>query len=104
MDAADFAEMLLRMYTRWAGVAQLPRQVSSTPPTPRRRESGSRSPSRSTPCRLLDPGASGGTHRLVRISPSDNQGRRQTSFAAVEVTLPIESTDHIDIPETDIRS
>ena len=45
----------------------------------------------------------GGTHRLVRISPFDNQGRRQTSFAAVEVIPLIESTDHIDIPETDIR-
>ena len=44
-----------------------------------------------------------GTHRLVRISPFDNQGRRQTSFAAVEVIPLIESTDHIDIPETDIR-
>src|SRR5699024_3185803 len=44
-----------------------------------------------------------GTHRLVRISPFDNQGRRQTSFAAVEVIPLIESTDHIDIPESDLK-
>ena len=45
----------------------------------------------------------GGTHRLVRISPFDNQGRRQTSFAAVEVVPLVEATDHIDVPESEIR-
>ena len=44
-----------------------------------------------------------GTHRLVRISPFDNQGRRQTSFAAVEVIPLIESTDSIEIPENEIK-
>ena len=44
-----------------------------------------------------------GTHRLVRISPFDNQGRRQTSFAGVEVLPVTESTDHIDIPESEIK-
>ena len=45
----------------------------------------------------------GGTHRLVRISPFDNQSRRQTSFAAVEVIPLVEETDHIDVPDADIR-
>jgi peptide chain release factor 2 len=44
-----------------------------------------------------------GTHRLVRISPFDNQGRRQTSFAAVEVLPLVEQTDHIDIPENELK-
>ncbi|EUA33760.1 RF-1 domain protein [Mycobacterium xenopi 3993] len=44
-----------------------------------------------------------GTHRLVRLSPFDNQHRRQTSFAEVEVLPVVETTDHIDIPEGDIR-
>ena len=44
-----------------------------------------------------------GTHRLVRISPFDNQGRRQTSFAAVEVVPVVEQTDAIEIPDDEIR-
>jgi len=44
-----------------------------------------------------------GTHRLVRISPFDNQGRRQTSFVGVEVLPVVERSDHIEIPDDDIR-
>jgi len=44
-----------------------------------------------------------GTHRLVRMSPFNAAGKRQTSFAAVEVVPLIEQTDVIDVPENDIR-
>src|SRR5699024_8977112 len=44
-----------------------------------------------------------GTHRVVRISKYDNQGRRQTAFAAVEVVPVVEQTDDIEIPDDDIR-
>jgi peptide chain release factor 2 len=44
-----------------------------------------------------------GRHRLVRISPFDNQARRQTSFADVDITPVVEQTDHVDIPDEDIR-
>jgi peptide chain release factor 2 len=44
-----------------------------------------------------------GTHRLVRISPFDNQGRRQTSFAGVEVLPVVEQSDHVEIPDDEIR-
>ena len=102
MDAADWAEMLLRMYLRWAERHGYPTEVS-TPPTPKRRAS---SP---PPSRSRRPYAYGtlrgeqGTHRLVRISQFDNQGRRQTSFAGVEVMPVVEQTDHIEIPDDDIR-
>ena len=101
VDAADFAEMLLRMYTRWAERHDYPVKVLNTSYA---EEAGLKS----VTFEVHAPYAYGtlsveGTHRLVRISPFDNQGRRQTSFAAVEVIPLIESTDHIDIPETDIR-
>jgi len=44
-----------------------------------------------------------GTHRMVRISKYDNQGRRQTSFAGVDVVPVVEQTDHVDIPDDDSR-
>ena len=44
-----------------------------------------------------------GTHRMVRISKYDNQGRRQTCFAGVDVVPVVEQTDHVDIPDDEIR-
>ena len=87
VDAADFAEMLLRMYIRYAEEAGI----------------------KSATFVVHEPYAYGtlsveqGTHRLVRLSPFDNAHRRQTSFAEVEVLPVVEQTDHIDIPDSDIR-
>lgn len=102
VDAADFAEMLLRMYLRWAERHGYSTKVLDTSYA---EEAGLKSVTFevSAPFAYGTLSVEGGTHRLVRISPFDNQGRRQTSFAAVEVIPLIESTDHIEIPESDIR-
>nr|WP_300144102.1 peptide chain release factor 2 [Propionicimonas sp.] len=102
VDAADFAAMLLRMYLRWAERHGYSTEVYDTSYA---EEAGIKSATFT----VREPFAYGmlsveqGTHRLVRISPFDNQGRRQTSFAGVDVLPVTEETDHIDIPEQDIR-
>jgi peptide chain release factor 2 len=102
VDAADFALMLQRMYIRWAerhGYTVEIYDVSYA------EEAGIKS----TTFAVKAPYAYGtlsvesGTHRLVRISPFDNQGRRQTSFAAIEVVPVLEQTDEIDVPDEEIR-
>ena len=102
VDAADFAEMLLRMYLRWA---ERHGHYAKVLDTSYAEEAGLKSVTFevSAPFAYGTLSVEGGTHRLVRISPFDNQGRRQTSFAAVEVIPLIESTDHVDVPESDIR-
>ncbi len=101
-DATDWAQMLTRMYIRWAeqhdiGVQELDTSYAEGAGI------------KSATVQFNAPYAYGklsveaGTHRLVRISPFDNQGRRQTSFAAVEVVPLIETTDHVDIDENDLR-
>ena len=102
VDAADFAEMLLRMYLRWAERHNYPVDVLDTSYA---EEAGIKSAT----FQVKAPYAYGtlsveqGTHRLVRISPFDNQGRRQTSFVGVEVLPVVESSDHVEIPDDDIR-
>ena len=102
VDAADFAEMLMRMYLRWAERHGYPTKVLDTSYA---EEAGLKSATFEVkvPYAYGNLSVEAGTHRLVRISPFDNQGRRQTSFAAVEVIPLIEQTDHIDVPESDIR-
>ncbi|MDO4792070.1 MAG: peptide chain release factor 2 [Buchananella hordeovulneris] len=102
VDAADFAEMLLRMYLRWAERHDYPVKVLDTSYA---EEAGLKSVTFevTAPYAYGTLSVEGGTHRLVRISPFDNQGRRQTSFAAVEVIPLIESTDHIEIPESELK-
>ena len=102
VDAADFAQMLLRMYLRWAERHDFKTKMMDTSYA---EEAGIKSATFQVdaPYAYGRLSVEGGTHRLVRISPFDNQGRRQTSFAAVEVIPLVESTDHIDIPDSDIR-
>ena len=102
VDAADFAEMLMRMYLRWAERHGYPTEVMDTSYA---EEAGLKSATFA----VHFPYAYGtlvvehGTHRLVRISPFDNQGLRQTSFAGVEVLPVVDQTDHVEIPETEIK-
>lgn len=102
VDAADWAEMLLRMYTRYCERHGWSYEVNDTSYA---EEAGIKSAT----FHVKVPYAYGtlsveqGTHRLVRISPFDNQGRRQTSFAEVEVIPVVEQTDHIEIPEDELR-
>lgn len=102
VDAADFAEMLLRMYLRWAEKNGYPTKVLDTSYA---EEAGLKSATFevNAPYAFGRLSVEAGTHRLVRISPFDNQGRRQTSFAAVEVIPLIEQTDAIEIPESEIK-
>jgi peptide chain release factor 2 len=102
VDAADFAEMLMRMYLRWAEQHKYPVEVYDTSYA---EEAGLKSATFAihAPYAYGTLSVEAGTHRLVRISPFDNQGRRQTSFAAVEVVPVLEQTDEIDIPDEEIR-
>ncbi|SMQ16678.1 bacterial peptide chain release factor 2 (bRF-2) [Streptomyces sp. Ag82_O1-12] len=102
VDAADFAEKLQRMYLRWAEQRGYKTEIYETSYA---EEAGIKS----TTFAVQVPYAYGtlsveqGTHRLVRISPFDNQGRRQTSFAGVEILPVVEQTDHIEIDESELR-
>ncbi len=102
VDAADFAEMLMRMYTRWAERNNYPVEVFDTSYA---EEAGLKSATFAVhaPYAYGTLSVEAGTHRLVRISPFDNQGRRQTSFAAVEVVPVLEQTDEIEIPDEEVR-
>ncbi len=102
VDAADWAEMLMRMYIRWAEQHKYPVEVFDTSYA---EEAGIKSATFAVhaPFAYGTLSVEQGTHRLVRISPFDNQSRRQTSFAEVEVLPVVDTTDHIDVPEGDVR-
>ena len=101
-DATDFSEMLMRMYVRYAETAGIKSTVLET-------SYAEGAGIKSASIKFDAPYAYGklsvesGTHRLVRMSPFNSAGKRQTSFAAVEVVPLIESSDEIEIPESDIR-
>ena len=102
VEAADWAQMLMRMYFRFCERHNYKIDVLETSYA---EEAGIKS----TTFRISAPYAYGrlsveqGTHRLVRISPFDSQSRRHTSFAGVEVVPVVEQSDHIEIEEKDLR-
>lgn len=102
VDASDFAERLQRMYLRWAERHGYSTEIYETSYA---EEAGIKSTTFvvKTPYAYGTLSVEQGTHRLVRISPFDNQGRRQTSFAGVEVLPVVESSDHVEIDESELR-
>ncbi|MFS4506592.1 peptide chain release factor 2 [Clavibacter sp. Sh2141] len=102
VDAADFAEMLMRMYLRWAEQHDYRATVLDTSYA---EEAGIKSATFEidAPYAFGTLSVEAGTHRLVRMSPFNSAGKRQTSFAAVEVVPLIEQTESIEIPENDMR-
>jgi len=101
-DATDFAQMLMRMYLRYAEIIGYKAYLLEA-------SQAVGAGIRSATIRFDGRFAFGklsvesGTHRLVRMSPFNSAGKRQTSFAAVEVIPLIESSDEIEVPESDIR-
>ena len=101
-DATDFAEMLLRMYLRWAEKHGYKAKVLDT-------SYSEGAGIKSATFEIDAPYAFGklsveaGTHRLARISPFGSADKRQTSFAAVEVIPMMAEATEIEVPETDIR-
>ena len=101
-EAQDWAEMLLRMYLRWAEKRKLKTDLVSINPGD---EAGIKSAT------LLIEGentfgylrSERGVHRLVRISPFDSNARRHTSFASVSVMPDIDDTIDVNINEDDLR-
>jgi len=102
VDASDFAEMLMRMYLRWA---ERHKYAVTVMDTSYAEEAGIKS----TTFQVDAPYAFGtlsveaGTHRLVRMSPFNSAHSRETSFAAVEVIPLMEEATAVEIPENDIR-
>lgn len=101
-DAQDWAEMLLRMYTRWAENHDYKVQLAEI-------SEGDEAGIKSATLEISGRYAYGylqsekGTHRLVRISPFNANGKRQTSFAGVEIMPQIDTSVHLDIPEKDLE-
>ncbi len=101
-DAQDWAEMLLRMYTRWAEAHGYKVHLSEL-------SEGDEAGLKSATLEISGRYAYGylrsetGTHRLVRISPFNANGKRQTSFAGVEVMPQIDNSVQLEIPEKDLE-
>lgn len=101
-DATDFAEMLLRMYLRWAEQHGYPAKVLDTSYS---EGAGIKSATFEVdaPYAFGTLSVEAGTHRLARISPFGSADKRQTSFAGVEVIPLLEEATEVEVPEADIR-
>lgn len=101
-DSQDWVEILLRMYTRWAEKQKYKVQLAEL-------SEGDEAGIKSVTIEIDGPCAYGylkaekGTHRLVRISPFNANGKRQTSFAGVEVMPLIDNSVQLDIPDKDLE-
>jgi peptide chain release factor 2 len=101
-EAQDWAEMLMRMYMRWAEQHGYKVQLMEE-------SEGEQAGIKSATLQISGPNAygwlktEGGVHRLVRISPFDSNARRQTSFASVWVYPVVDDTFEVDINEADLK-
>ena len=101
-EAQDWAEMMMRMYTRWANARGMKVEVLET-------SDGDEAGIKSATLKFKGDNAFGwmktesGVHRLVRISPYDSSARRHTSFASVWVYPEIDDSIEIEINESDCR-
>ncbi len=101
-EAQDWAEMLARMYSRWAEQHGYKVQLME-------QSEGEQAGIKSATMQVSGPNAYGwlkteaGVHRLVRISPFDSAARRQTSFASVWVYPVVDDTIEIEVNESDLR-
>lgn len=101
-DANDWAEMLLRMYIQWAEAHDFQTEIID-------RQDNEQAGINSAILAVRGPMAYGylkgetGMHRLVRISPFNAEGKRQTSFAAVDVSPEIQDSVEIELRDDDIR-
>lgn len=101
-ESCDWAEMLLRMYTRWAERRGFQVEIQDI-------QSGDEAGVSKASFRLIGPNAYGyakaerGVHRLVRISPFDANKKRHTSFSSVDVIAEIEDDIDLEINDDDLR-
>jgi len=101
-DACDWAEMLLRMYTRWAERHERPAEILDL-------QAGEEAGLRGATITIRGDFAFGhlkteeGVHRLVRISPFDAQNRRHTAFASVSVYPELDDSIEVEIDDKDLR-
>jgi peptide chain release factor 2 len=101
-ESQDWAEMLLRMYTRWAEAHGFKLEWIEESP-------GEEAGLKSVTIKVIGPNAYGwlktesGVHRLVRISPFDSQARRHTSFASVWVYPQVDESIEVEIQDKDLR-